>query len=119
MINPFHNYVQGKSDSLSNKRLVLVETIPEKRKTVSTSPDEETDPNTLRDREIKRLAELSSLAYKNCTNKNLAMRIRENWHKRYTNHVLALNVLLKDSQLKDYEERMKIIEEHEKKRGAR
>ncbi len=78
--------------------------------------DEETDPNRLRDREIKRLAELASLAYKNCINKKLEMRMRENWHKRYTNHVLALNVLLKDSQLKDYEERMKMIEEHERKR---
>ena len=77
--------------------------------------DEEQDPNKLRDFEIRRLRILADHAYENSINKSLRLGIRNQWHQRYTNHVLALNVLLKDSQIKDYEKRMRIIEEHAKK----
>ncbi len=72
---------------------------------------EESDPNTLRDVEIKRLAHMAELAYKNSIDANLSMRMRESWHQRYTNTVLALNQLLKDSQYKEYEKRLRVIEE--------
>ncbi len=79
---------------------------------------EETDLNILRDVEIKRLIELATIAYQNCHDKKLRMKTRESWHQRYNNHVMILNVLLKDSQIKEYEKRMKIIEEYEKNRRA-
>jgi hypothetical protein len=41
----------------------------------------------------------------------LKMRTRENWFQKYTNAVLALNQLLKDLQYKDYEKRLKVIED--------
>ncbi len=72
---------------------------------------EEPDPNTLRDVEIKRLAHMAEIAYENSIDVNLSMRMRESWHQRYTNTVLALNQLLKDSQYKDYEKRLRVIEE--------
>ncbi len=72
---------------------------------------EESDPNTLRDVEIRRLAHMAEMAYKNSIDVNLSMRMRESWHQRYTNTVLALNQLLKDSQYKDYEKRLRVIEE--------
>ncbi len=72
---------------------------------------EETDPNRLRDVEIKRLAQMAALAYKNSTDERLRMKTREDWFQKYTNAVLALNQLLKDSQHKDYERRLRIIEE--------
>ncbi len=72
---------------------------------------EESDPNTLRDVEIKRLAHMAEIAYRNSIDVNLSMRMRESWHQRYTNTVLALNQLLKDSQYKDYEKRLRLIEE--------
>jgi hypothetical protein len=77
----------------------------------------ESDPNKLRDVEIQRLAELAAMAYKNAMDPKLRMRARETWHQKYTNTVLALNQLLKDSQYRDYEKRMREIEEYEKKRG--
>jgi len=41
----------------------------------------------------------------------LRMRTRESWYQKYTNAVLALNQLLKDLQYKEYEKRLKVIEE--------
>ena len=71
---------------------------------------ESIDPNTLRDVEIKRLAELAALAYRNAMDPELKMKTRENWYGKYTNAVLALNQLLKDLQYKDYENRLRILE---------
>lgn len=75
---------------------------------------EHDDPNKLRDVEIRRLAELAELAYRNTIDQELKMKTREAWHGKYTNTVLALNQLLKDSQYRDYEERMREIEEYAK-----
>ena len=71
---------------------------------------EDFDPNTLRDVEIKRLAEMAALAYRNAMDPELKMKTRENWYGKYTNAVLALNQLLKDLQYKDYENRLRILE---------
>src|SRR2546426_6020268 len=71
----------------------------------------DSDPNRLREVEIQRLAELAALAYKNALDEKLKIKTREGWYQKYTNAVLALNQLLKDSQLKDYEKRLKVIEE--------
>ncbi len=71
----------------------------------------DSDPNKLRDVEIKRLVKMAELAYKNAMDQELKMRTRESWHQKYTNTVLALNQLLKDLQYKDYEKRLKLIEE--------
>ncbi len=56
---------------------------------------------------------MAELAYKNARDPELPMRMREAWHGRYTNTVLALNQLLKDAQYKEYEKRMRAIEEYE------
>ena len=74
------------------------------------------DPNMLRDVEIRRLAELAEIAYKNAVDPELKIQTREAWHTKYTNTVLALNQLLKDSQYRDYEKRMQEIEEYAKER---
>jgi len=72
---------------------------------------EDLDPNRIRDVEIKRLAELAALAYRNAMDESLRMRTRESWYQKYTNAVLALNQLLKDLQYKEYEKRLKIVED--------
>ncbi len=72
---------------------------------------EDFDPNKIRDVEIKRLEELAALAYRNAMDEGLRMRTRESWYQKYTNAVLALNQLLKDLQYKEYEKRLKVIEE--------
>ena len=75
----------------------------------------ENDPNTLRDVEIKRLTEMAELAYTNARDPEMPMTMREAWHTRYVNAVLALNQLLKDAQYKEYEKRLRAIEENEEK----
>jgi hypothetical protein len=72
---------------------------------------EEFDPNKIRDVEIKRLEELAALAYRNAMDESLRMSTRESWYQKYTNAVLALNQLLKDLQYKDYEKRLRVVEE--------
>ncbi len=72
---------------------------------------EEADPNRLREVQIQRLARMAEIAYENSMDQKLTMKMRESWHQRYTNTVLALNQLLKDSQYKDYEKRLRILEE--------
>jgi len=52
-----------------------------------------------------------ALAYRNAMDEGLRMRTRESWYQKYTNAVLALNQLLKDLQYKEYEKRLKVIEE--------
>ena len=44
---------------------------------------------------------LAELAYRNAVDEDLKMKTREDWFGKYTNAVLALNQLLKDSQYKD------------------
>jgi hypothetical protein len=56
---------------------------------------------------------MAEVAYTNAENSELTMKMREAWHRRYTNTVLALNQLLKDAQYKDYEKRLRALEEHE------
>ena len=72
---------------------------------------DDSDPNKLRENEIRRLVALAELAYKNSIDEELKMKTREDWFGKYTNAVLALNQLLKDSQYKDYEKRLRLLEE--------
>ena len=59
----------------------------------------------------KRLQELVALADRNAMDESLRMKTRESWYQKYTNAVLALNQLLKDLQYKEYEKRLRVIEE--------
>src|SRR6266852_758845 len=51
------------------------------------------------------------MAYRNAMDEGLRMRTRESWYQKYTNAVLALNQLLKDLQYREYEKRLKMIED--------
>ena len=59
---------------------------------------------------------MAALAYRNAMDEGLRMKTRESWYQKYTNAVLALNQLLKDSQYKEYEKRLKVIEDSRKLR---
>jgi hypothetical protein len=56
---------------------------------------------------------MAEMAYKNARDAEMPIRMQESWHRQYTNTVLALNQLLKDAQYKDYEQRLRAIEENE------
>ncbi len=60
------------------------------------------------------MIESADLAFANMMDASLPLKMRETWHRQYTYTVLALNQLLKDSQYKEYEERMRVIEDQEK-----
>jgi hypothetical protein len=72
---------------------------------------EESDPNRIRDVEIKRLVEMTGLAYNNAMDRELKIRTRESWYQKYVNSVLALDQLLKSSQYAEFEKRLRIIEQ--------
>jgi hypothetical protein len=57
------------------------------------------------------LEELAAMAYRNAMDEGLRMKTRESWYQKYTNAVLALNQLLKDLQYKEYEKRLRVVEE--------
>ncbi len=80
---------------------------------------EEDDPNKLRDVEIKRLVELAQLAYENTREPGMSMKMRETWHRRYTNTVEVLNRLLKDAQIKDYTRKLQAILDNENQEEPR
>ncbi len=77
---------------------------------------EDSDPNRIRDVEIKRLVEMTGLAYNNAMDPELKIRTRESWYQKFTNAVLALNQLLKDSQYAEFERRLQVIEESKRPR---
>ena len=56
---------------------------------------------------------MAEMAYTNARDPMMSMTMRETWHTRYVNAVLALNQLLKDAQYKEYEKRLRAIEEKE------
>lgn len=57
------------------------------------------------------MTELAELAYGNARDQKLRLRTRESWYQKFTNAVLALNQLLKDSQYAEFERRLRVIEE--------
>ena len=49
---------------------------------------------------------------------NMDLKTRERWTQLYNNTSQVLNQILKDRQMRDWEKRMREIEESEKNRGA-
>ena len=70
------------------------------------------DANELREMGIKNLVEIIKHAHEQAMNENLDEKSRERWTQRHTNAVLALNLILKDRQYRDYEQRLEILEEN-------
>ncbi len=70
------------------------------------------DPNLLREMGIKQLVEIVKYAYEQAMNKVLDEKARDRWAQRHTNAMLGLNLVLKDRQYLDYEERLKRLEEN-------
>ncbi len=59
---------------------------------------------------------MTGLAYNNAMDPELKIRTREGWYQKFTNAVLALNQLLKDSQYAEFERRLQVIEESKRPR---
>jgi hypothetical protein len=49
---------------------------------------------------------------KNMYNDDLSIKERQQWTQVHTNTALVLNTILRDVQFRDWEKRMKILEEH-------
>ncbi|HZY94029.1 MAG TPA: hypothetical protein VFE98_04105 [Candidatus Bathyarchaeia archaeon] len=70
------------------------------------------DANQLREKGIKQLIEIVDIAHQMAMNETLDERTRDRWAQRQTNAMLALNQVLKDRQYRDYEERLRKLEEN-------
>ena len=70
------------------------------------------DANLLREMGIKHLVEIVKYAHQQAMNEKLDEKARDRWAQRYTNAILALNQVLKDRQYRDYERRLKLLEEN-------
>jgi len=79
---------------------------------LDTNTYENWDANQLREKGIKQLTEIVDMAHEMATNKTLDEKSRDRWAQRHTNAMLALNQVLKDRQYRDYEERLRKLEEN-------
>ena len=70
--------------------------------------------NAARDEMIRELRENLARCRKVLSDENLDLKTHERWTQLYNNTSTVLNQILKDRQMKDWENRLKEIEEHEK-----
>ena len=74
--------------------------------------------NAARDEIIRELRENLARCRKVLSDENLDLRTHERWTQLYNNTSTVLNQILKDRQMKDWERRMQIIEEHDRDRNG-
>ncbi len=70
------------------------------------------DANLLREVGIQQLVEIVKYAYQQAMNEKLDEKARDRWAQRHTNATLALNQVLRDRVYRDYERRLKLLEEN-------
>ena len=66
---------------------------------------------------IRELRENLARCRKVLADENLDLRTHERWTQLYNSTSTVLNQVLKDRQMKDWERRMQIIEEHDRNRN--
>lgn len=74
--------------------------------------------NAARDEMVRELRENLTRCRKVLSDENLDLRTHERWTQLYNNTSTVLNQVLKDRQMKDWERRMQIIEEHDRDRNG-
>ena len=72
--------------------------------------------NEARDEIIRELRENLARCRKVLSDDKLDLKTHERWTQLYNNTSTVLNQVLKDRQIRDYENRMREIEQYEKKR---
>ncbi len=70
--------------------------------------------NQARDEIIRELRENLARCRKVLLDEKLDLKTHERWTQLYNNTSTVLNQILKDRQIRDYEERMRDLEEHVK-----
>lgn len=70
--------------------------------------------NAARDELIQELRENLTRCRKVLSDENLDLKTHERWTQLYNNTSTVLNQVLKDRQMKDWERRMRVIEEYQK-----
>ena len=70
--------------------------------------------NRARDVMIRQLRQNLRNCRKILLDEKLDLKTRERWTQLYNNTSTVLNQVLKDRQLRDYERRLRIIEEHDR-----
>jgi hypothetical protein len=68
----------------------------------------------MRDSMVRQLHQNLAKCRKIILNENMDLKTRERWTQLYNNTSQVLNQILKDRQMRDWEKRMRTIEEYEK-----
>jgi len=79
---------------------------------------EEIDEEKLRDRAIRQLQTAANLAYGMMRDERIDVKTRQAWFKRYTDAIRTLSKVLKEREEKDWENRLRIIEEYRKRQNT-
>ena len=75
----------------------------------------EIDEEKLRDKTIRQLQTSANMAYRMMRDEKIDLRSRQSWLKSYTEAARTLSQVLKEREEKDWEKRLRVIEEYRKK----
>src|SRR5438034_8389343 len=72
----------------------------------------------LRDMTIRQLQSSANMAYRMMRDERIDLRSRQGWLKSYTDAARTLSQVLKEREEKDWEKRLRVIEEYRKRATA-
>jgi len=75
----------------------------------------EIDEEKLRDKAIRQLQTAANLAYRMMRDERIDVKTRQAWFKRYTDAIRTLTKVLRDREEKDWENRLRMVEEYRKR----
>src|SRR2546428_6615582 len=79
---------------------------------------EEIEEEKRRDGAIRQLRTAENLAYKMMKDERIDVKTRQAWFKRYTDAIRTLSRVLKEREEKDWENRLRQIEEYRKRQNT-
>src|SRR5437667_7445273 len=91
---------------------------PEKRIRPALGKNREIDEEKLRDKTIRQLQTSANMAYRMMRDERMDLRSRQGWLKSYTDAARTLSQVLKEREEKDWEKRLRVIEEYRKRATA-
>src|SRR6266487_6810530 len=89
-----------------------------KRNRPALGKNREIDEEKLRDKTIRQLQTSANMAYRMMRDERVDLRSRQSWLKSYTDAARALSQVLKEREEKDWEKRLRVIEEYRKRATA-
>src|SRR6266581_2183958 len=91
---------------------------PWKRIRPALGKNREIDEEKLRDETIRQLQTSANMAYRMMRDERIDLRSRQGWLKSYTDAARTLSQVLKEREERDWEKRLRVIEEYRKRTSA-